>query len=222
MAKQVNVALLYPCDPCSPLIGGIESFIKGVLSNAPDSINYFVIGATTDLKIRPVGKWSDCKIANKHFKYFPLYEVGNRGRRSIIPATVQYEISALLRMPDLSFAQVIESHRIEHLLFRARGKKFNLFLHQNMAALENPKSDILWKYAPGLYRFLEKRLFLQRGNVFCVREDAVEEYKNIFPEPFPGIFFYQYSQVIIDEDRKYYYICIKSLRPEIKNQAYKE
>jgi len=179
----IKVALVYPCDPSSPLIGGIESFIRGVIVNAPENIQYYVVGATTDPDLRPVGLWCDCQIDEVTYKFFPLYTVKNRGKRNFIPATIKYELSALLRMPDLSFADVIESHRIEHLVLRATATntQFNLFLHQNMAILNNPKADILWKFAPRLYRFLEKKLFCHKGNVFCVREDAVKEYKHIYP-----------------------------------------
>ncbi|MGR8931847.1 MAG: glycosyltransferase, partial [Gammaproteobacteria bacterium] len=178
----IDVALLYPCDPIEPLIGGVESFIKGVIYNAPDNIRYWIVGATTDPQTRPVGKWSECRLGDKVFNYFPLYSVSDRGKRSRIPATVLFEVFALLRMPDLSFADVIESHRIEHLLIRYKDKPFSLFLHQNMAVLNNAKSDILWSAAPKLYRYLEKRLFMRPGNVFCVREDAVGDYRRIFPD----------------------------------------
>lgn len=179
---MIDVALLYPCDPLGPLIGGIESFIKGVISTAPDTVQYSVIGATTDISKRPVGQWTDCQLGGKTFRYFPLMAVASRGKRSRIPATVSYELAALIRMPDLSFADIIESHRIEHLLIHARSKPFNLFVHQNMAVLKDSKADIGWKAAPGLYNFLERQLFNRPGSISCVRADAVEAYQANFPQ----------------------------------------
>jgi len=181
MNSIINIVILYPSDPCSPLIGGIESFIRGLILNSPKSIRYCLVGVTTDVKARPVGRWVDCQIGDIKFKLFPLYAVKYRGKRSLIPATIIYELAALFRMPDLVFADVIESHRIEHLLFHHIRKPFNLFLHQNMAELDNSKSDILWKFAPKVYRFIERIVFKREGSIFCVREDAVNAYKRIYP-----------------------------------------
>jgi len=80
----IKVALVYPCDPSSPLIGGIESFIRGVIVNAPENIQYYVVGATTDPDLRPVGLWCDCQIDEVTYKFFPLYTVKNRGKRNFI------------------------------------------------------------------------------------------------------------------------------------------
>lgn len=190
MQKRTKIALLYPCDPVEPFIGGIESFIRGIIANAPEDIDYYVVGASTNPDSRPVGRWSECKLDGKEFRFYPLFAVADKGRRSKIPATVRYEWAALQRMPDLSFIDAVESHRIEHLLFRLRYKPFTLFLHQNMADLNNPKSDILWKSAPRLYRFLEKQLFKRRGHVYCVRQDAVADYKTLYPDR-PAMFHFQ-------------------------------
>jgi glycosyltransferase involved in cell wall biosynthesis len=54
-------------------------------------------------------------------------------------------------------------------------------MHQNMAVIRNKDSDIRWKYFPGLYFALEKYTLPRVQSVFCVREDAVEDYKSRFP-----------------------------------------
>ena len=180
MSKTKTIAVVYPCDPMSPVIGGIESFVRGMISAAPDWVRYKVIGATTEPKLRPVGKWSSSSLNGKNFDYYPLYVIKDPGVRPRVPATLRYEWSALFKFPEIN-ADIIESHRLEHLIFRRSDRPFNLFLHQDMSILRMGQVDVRWKFAPRLYEFLEKKLFSRRGNVFCVRQEAVERYKTKYP-----------------------------------------
>ncbi len=178
---MVKVVVLYPCDPNGFVIGGVESFIKGVIEAAPADISYQVVGATTDTKARPVGEWTRCRHRGKTFDFYPLYAIKNPGVKPRIPATVRYELAALWRMPKID-ADIIESHRIEHLLLHRFAKAYNLFIHQNMAILKSDASDIRWKFAPRLYAWLEKKVLHRLGNVFCVRNDAVRDYQRDYPD----------------------------------------
>jgi glycosyltransferase involved in cell wall biosynthesis len=92
-----------------------------------------------------------------------------------------YELSAFFGLPKLSGCDILESHRIEHLLFRGGGRPINVFLHQNMAVLEQGSADIRWRLMPKLYRRLEKRVLYKASSVYCVREDAVNSYKGAYP-----------------------------------------
>ena len=58
----------------------------------------------------------------------------------------------------------------------------NAFVHQNMQILENASADILWSKLPRIYYWLEKIVYHRMSSVFAVREDAVEWYRERFPD----------------------------------------
>lgn len=180
---KLVVGVLYPTDPAGHVIGGIETFIRGLIKYAPSDIEYAVIGATTNISERPLFQWTVCSLDGKTFSYYPIIRLDERGNRSLIPATLRYELSALRHIPDLAECRVLESHRIEHFLLRRLGtSRINLFLHQNMQVLRDKQSDIRWRYLPGLYYLLEKRVLHRVASIFAVREDAVADYRSRHPD----------------------------------------
>lgn len=180
---KVVVAVIYPTDPAGHIIGGVETFIRGLIKYSPEDIEYVVIGATTNPSERPLFQWTICKVDGKSFRYLPIIRLYDGGKQSLFPATLRYEMAALRHMPDLANFQVLESHRIEHFILRGKGRtRINLFLHQNMSVLRDKQSDIRWRYLPSLYYFLEKRVLHQVNSIFAVREDAVADYQSRHPE----------------------------------------
>jgi glycosyltransferase involved in cell wall biosynthesis len=55
-------------------------------------------------------------------------------------------------------------------------------MHQDMSVVRDKNSDILWRHAPGVYEFFERRLLRQTDRVFCVRQSAVDRYRVAYPE----------------------------------------
>ena len=164
------------------VIGGIHSFVRGLIKFAPEDIHYTVFGATTDAVARPVAKYSECSLGDKPFSFFPLYRLKHGTKQSRLPTTVRYEMAARVRLPGLSSIDILESHRIEHLALRGSRKVKNIFLHQNMEILRDENSDIRWRHIPSLYYALEKSVLRNIDSVFCVREDAARQYKSKYPE----------------------------------------
>jgi glycosyltransferase involved in cell wall biosynthesis len=181
MIKKIKIAVLYPCDPLGMVIGGIESFVRGLIQNAPEHIAYTVFGATTSLADRPIGVTTLCKIGDVEFEYHPIMVNDTPGTRPLLPATLKYEFFAPLRLPSLTDFDYVETHRMEHLLLRRVSGKANLFIHNNMASIYNKHSDILWSKFPWLYFKLEQWVFSKCKNVMCVSADAVSNYCRQYP-----------------------------------------
>lgn len=175
--RTTRIAVLYPADPLGRVIGGIETFIRGLIKFSPEDVHFTLIGATTDPVARPVGKTTRCELGHRHFDYHPIIAQGDSGRQSRLPITVRYEMAALLRMPPLEKFDLLESHRIEHFLLRGGKIPLNIFMHQNMEVLKNKHSDIRWRHFPSLYYWLESRVLTRAASVFCVREDAAQNYR---------------------------------------------
>lgn len=183
MNKKIKIAVLYPFDPVGKVIGGTESFVRGLIKAAPDHIEYNIFGATSDPKNRPVGKWSKCRLGNKSYNYFPLCELANTTKRTRMPATFTHMFNAELKLPDLAAFDIIESHRIEHFISaRSSDKPWNLFLHHTaMEIVRNKSSDVRWKWMPGLYLWLEGKIINRIGSLFIVREDGARLYREKYP-----------------------------------------
>lgn len=179
--KKTRICIAHPADPCGSIPGGIDTFIRGEIDNAADDIEYCVIGVTTDSKARPVGQWTECKLKNKSFQFFPVTDLEFSARRPTIPVIVQYlaKIGSMLNEIDVD---VIEIHRFETLLrIRRDSKPVTAVLHQNMQSLYDKQADIRWARLPGMYFWLEDKLAPRLQSAFCVREDAAEHYRNRYP-----------------------------------------
>lgn len=180
--KKIKVCLLYPTDPAGHIIGGIESFIRGLISASPEHITYYVVGATTDESVRPLKRWTKCSIKNREFYYYPLYKITDQSKRKLMPDTVKHLFYTALSSINFEDFDVIESHRIEHFLSVRNIKAYrSLFLHNTMDILKNDSSDIRWKFMPGLYFWLEKYIVNQIDSLMIVREQAATQYREKYP-----------------------------------------
>ena len=178
-APKVRVCIAYPADPCGSIPGGIDTFIRGEIDNAPDDIEYHVIGITTDPTARPVGQWSDCTLNNRSFRFFPVKAFEVTDKRPLVPVIVQYLFALGPHLSNLD-PDVLEVHRIESLL-KTSGKPVTAVFHTTMQSLYDKQSDILWRHWPSLYFWLEDRLAPRLSSAFCVREDTARHYRDRYP-----------------------------------------
>jgi glycosyltransferase involved in cell wall biosynthesis len=177
-----RVCIIYPADPAGSVPGGIDTFIRGQINNAPDDIKFSVVGITTNESARPVGKWSDCELKNGTFRFFPVLPWTFTSEASFIPVTVRY-MAKLGAVSKSIEADVLEFHRIEPLLrFRKDPRPKTAVLHQNMMSLYDKQADIRWSSLPKLYFWLENKLVPNLQSIFCVRADAAEDYRSRFPD----------------------------------------
>ena len=178
----VRLGIIYPADPLGSIPGGIDTFIRGIISWAPEDIEIALIGVTTDRYARPVGKWTRCRQGRREFDFLPLYSIDDPGKRSWIPATVQYTALLLKEAWWYQF-DVLDSHRIEPFLPYLFGKTpKNVFIHQNMEVINSKDSDIRWKHFPWLYYKIEAMFLRRLDSIFMVREDAVQVYRQRYSE----------------------------------------
>ena len=176
--KAIHVCILYPADPAGSVPGGIDTFIRGEINNAPDDIEYSVIGITTNDLARPVGQWTTCELKNGAFRFFPVISHKFTDQAPLIPVTARYMINARAAIRDVN-ADVMEVHRVEPLLFlRHDVRPKTAVLHQNMQSLYDKNADIRWSALPRLYFWLEDRLLPLLDSAFCVRDDAAEYYRS--------------------------------------------
>ena len=180
--RLIRLCIAYPADPAGNVAGGIDAFIRGVIRFAPPIFKISVVGATTDPEKRPIGKWTKGQLGTNSFDFFPIIKLNRSGRRPLIPVSLRYTL-ALLFNRRATQADVLELHEIEPCIglpFDRRPK--NVVIHTNMNALHDRYSSIRWRHFPWLYFWLERWLMPRMNSVFCVRNDAVEDYKSRYPE----------------------------------------
>jgi glycosyltransferase involved in cell wall biosynthesis len=176
-----GVCIIYPTDPFGGLPGGIDTFIDGLIRWSPDDVELRLLGISTDPRERPVGQWNDCSLGGRSFQFYPVLAHAGGGRRPVIPMALHFMLALLRRRPKV-MAEILEFHRIEPMLMFLRDPRpKTCFMHQNMAELRNERSDIRWRYAPHLYTLLERLLIPRLTRSFCVREDAVQAYREKYP-----------------------------------------
>jgi len=180
--ENVGVCIIYPADPVGVIPGGIDTFIRGILKWAPDDITISLVGVTTNRKERPVGVWVECDLGRRKFQFFAAAALDNPEGRGLVPLSVRFTLGLLFRTPEI-LADVLEFHRIEpSLLYMKDARPKNAFVHQNMKVLNEAGSDIIWSKLPKVYFWLERKLMTTYASLYAVREDAVETYKESYPE----------------------------------------
>ncbi len=180
----VRVRVFHQTDLGGTITGGIDSFIRGIARWAPQDISYSVVGLTMDPVARPVGRWSRLEVAGRSVDYFAVGECGKPMQRHTLPLSVRLALGAFRFRRGLGMdCDVFEAHRIEPaLVLKGLRKPMIGFMHQNMKVLYEENSDIAWKWAPGLYFALERRALPKFASIFCVRSDAVQAYKQRYPD----------------------------------------
>lgn len=179
-----RIAILHPTDPLGHVPGGIDTIIRGLLKHAPQELEYVLVGATSDVRARPVGKAIEGLFGNPSARFLPLVVADAQGRKSAIPLTARYLASLyrFLRGEGGRDIAVFDFHRMEPLLlFRGDARPKNMTMHQDMEVLRQKDCDILWRHAPWMYEWLESRLFAGLDRLWCVRQSAAERYRRVYP-----------------------------------------
>lgn len=183
MTSTTHIRIFYPADPIGVVPGGVDTFLRGILKWAPSDLKFSLVGMTTDVANRPLGRWTHCELGARGFDFFPVVRVANAGQRSRIPLSIRY-CAGLLRYGSAlrNEFDVMEFHRIEPaLLFLRDRRPKNAFFHQDMAVIRSDKADILWRHLPALYFAIEQRVVSGLASAWCVRQEGVEALQGRFP-----------------------------------------
>ncbi|SFN76181.1 Glycosyltransferase involved in cell wall bisynthesis [Nitrosospira briensis] len=181
--STIRVRTFYPADPAGVVPGGIDTFIRGIIKWSPDDIEFSLIGITTDPVLRPVARWTRCRVGRREFDFFPVVQVVASGNHPRIPLSLRYTLATALAYRNLGREfDIFEFHRVEPgVLFRADPRPKNAFFHQNTTVIRTKEADILWKYLPAAYEAIEHRIMAGLASAWCVREDGVSALQARYP-----------------------------------------
>lgn len=164
--------------------GGVDTFIRGLIKWAPEDIEFSLVGMTTDVSVRPVGRWARCDLGRRTFDFFPVVGVAEAGGRSRIPLSLRFALGAVRYRKACSHDfDVYEFHRVEPALLYVNDKRpKNAFFHQDMAVIRTEKkADILWSRLPAIYFLLESRVLRSLSSAWCVREEGAASLRARYP-----------------------------------------
>lgn len=182
--NPTRVGIFYHADPLGFVPSGVDTFIRSLIKWAPEDLRYTVVGASSDLRTRPLGKEIALEFGHSNACFLPIISSDASAKHSRVPLTLQYmwALRRHLRQPGIKALQVLDFHRVEpSILFRNDPRPKNIFIHNDMVMARDKNSDMRWRHAPWLYELIEGRIFRGVNRVFAVRQSAVDRYRVTFP-----------------------------------------
>lgn len=184
--STTRVRIFYPADPAGVVPGGIDTFIRGLLAWAPDDLRFSLVGMSTAPDLRPLHRWTSVRFGpGQPVDFMPVVSVADAGTRGRVPLSLRFTGAVMRRQAALAQGfDVFDFHRPEpSLLFGRDPRPKNAYFHQDPADVSQRKSDMLWRYMPGLYQHLERRALAGLDQVWCVRESGVATLRARYPGP---------------------------------------
>src|SRR5438309_2667651 len=181
--ESIRLTVVTPSDPAAPPIGGIATFLSGMIRHAPADFEISWIGTSRDTSARPVGRWSSIWIHGREIEVLPLLaHVGEQRRR--VPISLQFG-AQLLRQRRLLAKRggILQFHRpgVPIALLGIPGPKVQV-LHLHPAAVGPSGGESRWRHAPWLFRLSEQLVIRNMDAVFGVHESVVDGLRRKYPQ----------------------------------------
>jgi exopolysaccharide biosynthesis WecB/TagA/CpsF family protein len=188
---ETRIRIFYPADPLGVVPGGVDTFLRGLIKWAPQDIAFSLVGMTTDVAARPLGRWTRCRAGSREFDMHPVCAVRDAGTRGLVPLSVRFMSGVNRDRLALSAGfDVFDFHRIEPALMWAQDlRPKNVFFHQDPTFVRLSASDNLWRHMPAVYERLERSAMQRVGSAWCVRDSGVATLRDRYPELAPRIRF---------------------------------
>ena len=171
---QTRCVMINPSDPFGAKVGGSETFLNGLIEFAPEDIAIDYVGISADPKARPLQKWTDCRLGEKAFRFFPVLEEKNENRKTLMPLTLRFASALYRSKPDLAGA-VLFFNRFEPALLYRKAPRKTLIVHNDVKKQLDPKqSEVFWRFFPRLYFFLEKKILATMDQIYAVSQNTVD------------------------------------------------
>lgn len=172
---------VHPFDPWGSKVGGIEAFIRLMLRHAPSDSRLALVGVSENPAKRPLRRWQKMDFEGRELNFYAVAADTTPNRRGPIPLFLRFPLR--LRLSRLSMPEAVAIyHRPEPAAFGAmRARASALFIHADPREWVSERSEVKWRYAPWLYRYVESGAIRQSSRVFCVNRSAVETLRERYP-----------------------------------------
>lgn len=177
-----KLVIIYPSDPFGGKVGGINSFIKGLIKYAPIDFEIEWIGITSDPAARPVLLSKHYQMDGRDFIFTPVLFENDQNIRQRIPLSLRFGLS-IRRLKRNWHDCILFFHRIEPVIFfnRKQGTKIALVHNDIIKQIYSKDSEVIWSKIPRLYQLFERSILRRFHHVFSVSKTTVDYYKKTYP-----------------------------------------
>ena len=179
---MTSVCIVYPFDPFGRKVGGIQTFLRGFISHAPEDFEIKHLGVTTDPVSRPVGTPLRLTIGGRSIHFLGALHDGAENTRSLIPLSLRFTLAAM-RWNSWCRDSVLLFNRIEPALafHRHRSPKIG-FVHNDIPQVLAAGSEGSWRHAPRLYEWTERHLMKHFDMLYTVNGNTLRLYAQRYPD----------------------------------------
>jgi glycosyltransferase involved in cell wall biosynthesis len=179
-ATLVRVLMLHPEDVVGPTIGGVVTFIRDFVRFSPEDFEIHIVGTTSDALARPVGRWIDWKVGDRHARFLPLVKGPSTDRHSRMPAVLRFTAAVFIRRQRIPAAgRNLQFHRAEVALGVPGNWGPNVQVIHVDVHLGNRENR--WRYLPGVYRRVEDVTLRRMARVFVANDAGARFYRMRHP-----------------------------------------
>lgn len=176
--RKLEITFIYPTDPKGPKVGGVETFMKGVIKYAPEDFHIEFIGISSDRKKHPPGKWIRLQLGSKEFDFFPLFFEREENKKTLIPLSLRFTLALKFSAVRLE-GKVLFFNRIEPAILFRKAKAFKVaIIHDDVQKMLQTESETFWRRFPRLYFAFEEAVFASLDYVYTVNKETLEFYKS--------------------------------------------
>ena len=179
---NTRLLLVYPADPLGQKIGGIETFIKGLIVHTPPDIDIDFIGISSDRINRPPRRWLKLKIKDREFRFFPIFYEKEENRKKFVPLSLRFSLAVRFYRINTGEAVILHDN-IESVVSSTQkdNPRIAVIHHDAQQQIMRQKGETLWSRMPWIYAIFEKKAFSILDYIYTVGADAFETYKLQYP-----------------------------------------
>jgi hypothetical protein len=153
MPSDVVLSIVHPWDPWSQTVGGFDTCIDGILRTLPAGWPVELIGCTSDVEARPVGRWLEREFAGRPVRSFFSHAAHAAGATKALPLSLRF--SAACRMRGVrADGRIVQYHRFESGLgVASRDHQHGVYFLHNHPPEEtrSTHNSVRWRHLRGLH-----------------------------------------------------------------------
>jgi glycosyltransferase involved in cell wall biosynthesis len=182
-ADPVRVLVVTPADPAALPIGGIATFLAGMIRFAPADFEFAWVGLTGNTTAHPIGRWTHATVEGRRVDVFPLLTTARGAPRARIPISLRFG-AQLMRSSALPALQgrILQFHRpgVGLPLLRREVPKVQVW-HLDPLGVVPGGGESRWRHSPWLFRWAEDRVIRGVDAIFAVNERVVDALRTRYP-----------------------------------------
>ena len=177
-----DLSIVHPWDPWSPRLGGYDTCIDGFLRYAPGSWRIEMIGVSTDLAQRALGRRHHLQYQGRPVSFLPVMHDPDPATMRVVPLSLRFAL-ACRRRRIRPQGKILQFHRFESI-FGTRlepGRRKVCFLHNHPQELVSAHSEVRWKRVQGVFRWMLDYSLKDADAVWCVDPRSTASFEREVP-----------------------------------------